>query len=43
MVIGLTLTWVFSIFGAVLFLIATGKWIRDTRRDIEDLPEEHHH
>jgi type IV secretory pathway TrbD component len=42
MVIGLTISWWFSIFGAVLFVISTAIWIRDTRRDIDELPEEHH-
>jgi type IV secretory pathway TrbD component len=42
MVIGLTLSWWFSIFGVVLFVICAGIWIRDTRRDIDELPEEHH-
>ena len=42
MVIGLTLSWWFSIFGAVLFVISVGIWVRDTRRDIDELPEEHH-
>jgi len=42
MVIGLTLSWWFSIFGVVLFVISTGIWVRDTRRDIDELPEEHH-
>jgi hypothetical protein len=42
MVIGLTLSWWFSIFGVVLFVTSAGIWIRDTRRDIDELPEEHH-
>ena len=42
MVIGLTLSWWFSIFGVVLFVISAGIWVRDTRRDIDELPEEHH-
>ncbi len=42
MVIGLTLSWWFSIFGVVLFVISTTIWVRDTRRDIDHLPEEHH-
>ena len=42
MVIGLTLSWWFSIFGVALFVISAGTWIRDTRRDIDELPEEHH-
>ncbi len=42
MVIGLTLSWWFSIFGVVLFVISATIWVRDTRRDIDELPEEHH-
>jgi type IV secretory pathway TrbD component len=42
MVIGLTLSWWFSIFGVVLFVISVSIWVRDTRRDIDELPEEHH-
>ena len=43
MVIGLTISWWFSIFGVVLFVVTTVIWVRGTRRDIDDLPEEHHH
>jgi type IV secretory pathway TrbD component len=43
MIIGLTISWWFSIFGVVLFVVTTFIWVRDTRRDIDDLPEEHHH
>jgi type IV secretory pathway TrbD component len=43
MIIGLTISWWFSIFGVVLFVITTFIWVRDTRRDIDALPEEHHH
>jgi type IV secretory pathway TrbD component len=43
MIIGLTISWWFSIFGVVLFVITTSIWVRDTRRDIDALPEEHHH
>lgn len=42
MIIGLTLSWWFSIFGVVLFVISAGIWVRDTRHDIDELPEEHH-
>jgi hypothetical protein len=41
-VIGTTLGWWLSIVGLVVFIVTTGIWIRDTRRDIEDLPEDHH-
>ena len=40
-VIGTTLTWLMSIVGLVIFLATTVIWIRDTRRDIEQLPDEH--
>ena len=42
MVVGLTISWWFSIFGVVLFVITTWKWVADTRRDIDELPEDHH-
>ena len=42
MVIGTTLSWYISIAGLILFVVTTVRWIRDTRRDIDDLPEEHH-
>jgi hypothetical protein len=41
-VIGTTLGWWLSIVGLVVLVITVGIWIRDTRRDIEDLPEDHH-
>jgi hypothetical protein len=41
-VIGSTLGWWLSIVGLILFVVSAGIWIRDTRRDIEDLPEDHH-
>lgn len=43
MVIGTTLGWWLSILGLIIFLITAFRWIRDTRRDIEDLPESHGH
>ena len=42
MVIGTTLGWWLSIIGLILFVVTTTIWIRSTRRDIEDLPEDHH-
>ena len=41
-VIGTTINWIFSIIGAVIFILTTIRWIRDTRRDVAALPEEHH-
>jgi Flp pilus assembly protein TadB len=42
-VIGTTLSIWISIIGVILFVITTAMWIRDTRRDIDELPEEHGH
>jgi hypothetical protein len=44
-VIGTTIgpDFIISIAGIILFLITTVMWIRDTRRDISELPEEHVH
>ena len=42
-VIGTTIWWVWSLIGFVTFVVATGLWVRDTRRDVDALPEEHHH
>ncbi len=43
MVIGTTISWWISIVGLVIFLITTWRWVRDTRRDVENLPETHAH
>jgi hypothetical protein len=43
MVVGTTLGWWLSIIGLILFVATTAVWIRNTRRDIEDLPEDHGH
>lgn len=42
MVIGTTISWYLSIAGVILFVVTTVRWIADTRRDIDELPEEHH-
>jgi hypothetical protein len=43
MVIGTTISWDLSIAGLILFLATTVRWIADTRRDIDELPEDHAH
>jgi hypothetical protein len=40
-VIGTTLTWIVSIVGAAIFLICATRWIKDTRRGVAELPEDH--
>jgi hypothetical protein len=42
MVIGTTLSWYISIVGLIIFVWTLIRWIADTRRDVEALPEEHH-
>jgi hypothetical protein len=43
MIIGTTINWIFSGIGLAIFIVAVGIWIRDTRRDMASLPEEHTH
>jgi hypothetical protein len=43
MVIGTTIWWVWSALGFIIVVVSVGIWIRDVRRDIDALPEEHHH
>ena len=41
-IVGLTWkTWLL-IFGAILTLVVIGFWIRDARRELDELPLEHH-
>jgi hypothetical protein len=41
-VVGTTIDWMISALGGVIFLLTTVRWIKDTRRDVAALPEEHH-
>jgi hypothetical protein len=41
-VIGTTIDWIFSAIGGVIFIACVYRWIKDTRRDVDALPEEHH-
>ncbi|MGH2929740.1 MAG: hypothetical protein ACRDL8_16185 [Solirubrobacteraceae bacterium] len=43
MVIGTTVGWIWSIIGVIGFIVSTVLWIRSTRRDISELPDEHRH
>ena len=40
-VIGITINFIISIVGIVIFLITLIRWIRETRRDIAELPLDH--
>jgi Flp pilus assembly protein TadB len=41
-VIGTTIWWVYSAVGGVILVLVLIRWISDTRRDIAQLPEDHH-
>ncbi len=40
-VIGTTLSWYISIIGGIVFVWTLILWVRDTRRDVSELPDEH--
>jgi hypothetical protein len=40
-VIGITINFIISIIGILIFLFTLVRWIRETRRDISELPLEH--
>ena len=42
-VVGTTISLILSIVGLVFLVIVVWRWVRDTRRDIDELPEEHGH
>ncbi len=42
-IVSITLTWYFVALGGLVFLVTAAKWIADVRRDIAELPLEHHH
>lgn len=43
LVIGTTIWWAWSLVGLIITVGAAWLWIRDVRRDIDELPEDHHH
>ena len=40
-VVGITLGFVFWLPGVILSVVVIVRWVRETRRDIEELPLEH--
>lgn len=42
-VVGITISLILVIGGAVLTIACVLRWIGDTRRDIDELPLDHHH
>jgi hypothetical protein len=41
-IVSLTIQWYMVAVGLIVFVVSAIVWIRDVRRDIEDLPLEHH-
>ena len=42
-IVGITTFWIISLAGVLLFLTTLVRWIRDVRRDFDELPLEHGH
>jgi type IV secretory pathway TrbD component len=42
-VVGVVLSWILVGLGVLITLVAVMRWIRETRRDIGELPLEHRH
>ena len=42
-IIGITISMIMVIFGLVLFAGTAIAWIRDARREFQELPLDHHH
>ena len=40
-IVGTTITWFVSILGGIIFVWTLVRWVRDTRRDISELPDKH--
>jgi hypothetical protein len=42
-IVGITISTIFIVAGLLLFVATAIVWIRDVRRDLDELPLEHHH
>jgi hypothetical protein len=42
-IVAITLSWYVVALAGLVFVVSTVKWIADVRRDIAELPLEHHH
>ena len=42
-IVGITTFRIISVVGILLFLVTLVRWVRDVRRDFDELPLEHHH
>ena len=42
-IVSITISWWLVAFAGIIFLATTIRWIRDVRRDIDELPLDHSH
>jgi len=42
-IVAITLSWLVVAIALVVFAVTTIRWVADVRRDIAELPLEHHH
>ena len=42
-IISITVSWILVALAMIVFVVTTWRWIADVRRDISELPLEHHH
>jgi type IV secretory pathway TrbD component len=42
-VVGVVLSWILVGLGLVITVVAVSRWIRETRRDVGELPLQHRH
>jgi Flp pilus assembly protein TadB len=40
-IVGTTISWFVSILGGIIFVWTLVRWVRDTRRDVSELPDDH--
>jgi hypothetical protein len=42
-IVSITISWFIVAFGLIVFVATAIRWIRDVRRDIDELPLDHRH
>jgi hypothetical protein len=42
-IVSITISWWLVAGAGIIFLVTTARWIRDVRRDIDELPLDHSH
>jgi hypothetical protein len=41
-IVGIVISWILVVLGGLVAVYAIWRWVRDTRRDIAELPLDHH-